>query len=105
MTLVNLNNQKEKALSEMKRILKDNGQMIISVYSEKAIKERKKMYEQVEVPIKSELNGKFIFDTENFTSEQFSISDIKKIIKPIGLKIIDMEEVENLAYIFKLKMI
>lgn len=105
MTLVNLNNQKEKALSEMKRILKDNGQMIISVYSEKAIKERRRMYEQVKVPIKSELNGKFTFDIDNFTSEQFSINEIKKIIKPIGLKIVNIKKVENLAYIFTLKMI
>lgn len=105
MTLVNLDNQKEKALSEMKRVIKDNGKIIISVYSEKALSERRKIYSQVGVPIINESNGKFIFDKEGFVSEQFSMKDIRQLIKPIGLKIIDHEEVGDLAYIFTLKNI
>lgn len=105
MTLVNLDDKKVKALSEMKRIIKNEGKIIISVYSENALRERKKMYEQVKVPIKSEWNGKFTFEIEGFVSEQFSINEITQMTEPISLKIVDCEEVKNLAYIFTLKNI
>ncbi len=105
MTLVNLDNEKEKALLEMKRVVKRDGKIIVSVYSDKALEERWNMYKQVEVPIKSEVNGKFIFDIDGFVSEQFSISDIEKMIEPLGLKIDNYEEVDNLAYIFTLKKV
>lgn len=105
MTLVNLDSEKEKALSEMKRVVKRDGKIILSVYSDKALEERRNMYKQVEVPIKSEVNGKFIFDIDGFVSEQFSISDIEKMIEPLGLKIDNCEEVDNLAYIFTLKKV
>ena len=105
MTLVNLDSEKDRALSEMKRVVKDEGKIIVSVYSEKALKERWGMYKQTEIPIKSEVNGKFIFDIEGFVSEQFSISDIEKMIEPIGLSIDNYEEVESLAYIFTLKKV
>jgi ubiquinone/menaquinone biosynthesis C-methylase UbiE len=105
MTIVNLDSEKEKALSEMKRVVKRDGKIILSVYSDKALEERRNMYKQVEVPIKSEVNGKFIFDIDGFVSEQFSISDIEKMIEPLGLKIDNCEEVDNLAYIFTLKKV
>jgi len=104
MTLVNLDNEKTKALSEMKRVLKHCGKIIISVYSEKSLNERWNMYKQVDVPIKKVEEGKFIFDTDNFfVSEQFSFQNIEEISKSIGLRIDSYEEVENLAYIFTLK--
>ena len=105
MTLVNLDSQKEEALSEIKRVTKDNGIIIISVYSEKAREERLSMYQQVGVPIKNEINGKFIFDIEGFVSEQFSVQDIIDLITPLNLKIESYEEVGTLAYIFTLKKI
>lgn len=103
MTLVNLDDNKDKALSEMKRIVKDNGKIILSVYSDKALKERRNMYKQVEVPIRDEIDGKFIFNIDGLVSEQFSLEDIKKLIEPLGLEIDNYEEVEDLAYIFTLK--
>ena len=89
----------------MKRVIKDGGKIIISVYSEKAQSEREKMYKQIQLPITKITNGKFIFGTgDNMVSEQFSIQDIKNIVEPMGLKIDDYEEVKNLAYIFTLKV-
>jgi ubiquinone/menaquinone biosynthesis C-methylase UbiE len=102
MTLVNLDTQKENALSEIKRVAKDDAKIIISVYSEKATDERMNMYYQINLPIVSEKNGKFIFGID-VVSEQFSIEEIKTMIRPIGLEIDSYEEVENLAYIFTLK--
>jgi ubiquinone/menaquinone biosynthesis C-methylase UbiE len=103
MTLVNLDTEKSKALSEMKRVAKDNAKIIVSVYSEKATEERMNMYKQVNVPIESETNGRFVFGIEGLVSEQFSVEEMKKMVEPLGLMIDDYEEVEKLAYIFTLK--
>lgn len=103
MTLVNLDTEKSKALSEMKRVAKDDAKIIVSVYSEKATEERANMYKQVNVPIESEVNGRFVFGIEGLVSEQFSIEDMKTMIEPLGLEIDNYEEVEKLAYIFTLK--
>lgn len=101
MTFVNFEEQKVKALSELKRVIKDEGKILISVYSEKAKEERLKMYTEIEVPIDDIQENKFIFDKSLgvHTSEQFSISEFEQIIKQIGLRIDDYEEVENLAYL------
>lgn len=105
MTLVNLDTEKSKALSEMKRVAKDNAKIIVSVYSEKATEERMNMYKQVNVPIESETNGRFVFGIEGLVSEQFSVEEMKRMIEPLGLEIDNYEEVEKLAYIFTLKKV
>lgn len=105
MTLVNLDTEKSKGLSEMKRVAKDNAKIIVSVYSEKATEERMNMYKQVNVPIESETNGRFVFGIEGLVSEQFSVEEMKRMIEPLGLEIDNYEEVEKLAYIFTLKKV
>lgn len=107
MTLVNLAGQKSKALSEMKRVLKDNGKIIVSVYSETSMNERMSTYKKIGVPIKEISNNSVVFDESvgAHTSEQFSVSDIREMVKPLGLKIDDYEEVPHLAYIFTLKKV
>jgi ubiquinone/menaquinone biosynthesis C-methylase UbiE len=103
MTLVNLGSEKSTALSEMKRVAKSGAKIIISVYSENALEERMSMYRQVQMPIVSETNGKVVFAVEGFVSEQFSLTEIKKMIEPYNLEIDTYEEVENLAYILTLR--
>ena len=105
MTLVNLDTEKSKALSEMKRVAKDGAKIIVSVYSEKATEERMSMYKQVNVPIESETNGRFVFGIEGLVSEQFSVEEMKKMVEPLGLGIDNYEEVEKLAYILTLKKV
>jgi hypothetical protein len=97
--------KKDVALSEMKRVTKDEGKIIISVYSEKALEERLKMYKEIEVPIEDMKGGNIIFNESvgAHTSEQFSLDDIKEIIEPIGLEIVNNEEVENIAHLITLQ--
>lgn len=104
MTLVNFNDYKTKALKELKRVVTDNGKILISVYSEKAKEERLKMYTEIGVPIDKIQNNKFIFDKSvgAHTSEQFSLNDFQNLIKEVRLQIKDCEEVEGLAYLFTL---
>lgn len=104
MTLVNFNTNKAKALEELRRVVVDSGQILISVYSEKAKEERLKMYTEIGVPIDEIQNNKFIFakSVGAHTSEQFSLDDFQKMIEEVRLQIKDYDEVEGLAYLFTL---
>lgn len=102
-TFVNLGPHKEKVLCEMKRVLKDNGFIIISVFSEDAFEERMKMYKTIQVPIK-EIKGTTVIFDESLganTSEQFSKKDLKELFKKVDLKIVDIKKV-GIAYLCKL---
>jgi ubiquinone/menaquinone biosynthesis C-methylase UbiE len=64
-TFGNFGKNKYKILREMKRVTKNNGKIILSVYSEKALPERIKGYKKVGVKIKkifkkAGLNAKII---------------------------------------------
>lgn len=103
MTLVNFADSKLKALQEMKRVAKDEGKVIISVYSEKALPDRVAMYDQVGAKIKDEKNGYIVFETEGLTSEQFSKDQLEEMAVKVGLKMTDCEEIGSLAYICTLE--
>lgn len=103
-TLVNFNRDKIKALKEASRVLKTDGKLIISVYSEDALDERMKMYGIVGVPIQKIEGTKMILGTPEDTvvSEQFSKEEIEELAKQAHLKLSDCQKVGNLAYICEL---
>lgn len=105
MTLVNFENNKVLALKEMSRVLRDDGKIIISVYSEEALDDRLEMYKQIGVPIKEVVGTRVIFDESVGAneSEQFSLDEIKEISVNAGLKITDYKKISNIAYILNLK--
>ncbi len=91
MTLVNFSENKLKALSEMKRVLTKSGSIIISVYSDTAFDERKKMYGKIEVPI-NKINGTtFIFNKSVGAneSEQFSLKELETLCNLADLRIVN----------------
>lgn len=105
MTLVNFANNKIKALQEMGRTLKDNGKIIISVYSEDALPARLDMYKIINAPIRKIEGTKVIFD-KNIganVSEQFSKKDIEVLVEKSGMKISDYRKIDKIAYIFVLE--
>ncbi|MBP7846164.1 MAG: methyltransferase domain-containing protein [Candidatus Pacebacteria bacterium] len=105
MTLVNLGDKKLQTLSEMKRVLKPNGQIILSVYSEKSLPYRLEMYKLINLPVKEVSENRVTFDESvgSNTSEQFSVADIKLLVESVGLSVNDHEEVEGIAHLFTLK--
>jgi len=107
MTFVNFSNHKNKSLTEMKRVLKPGGKIVMSVYSEHAMNERLNMYKKIGVPVQEVLVKEVIFDKSvgANTSEQFSIQDIESMAKSVGLKMTHYEEVLGLAYIITLENI
>lgn len=105
MTLVNFNQNKTKALQEMSRVLKDDGKIIISVYSEKAFNERIEMYKIVKAPI-DKINGTTVILDRSLganVSEQFSKNEIEYLANQASLSISNYQEVGTLAYILELK--
>ena len=103
-SFTNFADKKLKSLSEMKRIVKKEGKIIISAYSEDALPERLKAYKQVGVlPKEVKEDGTAIFSEEigDDISEQFSKKQLEEIFKKTNLKIEEIKKV-GIGYICKL---
>jgi ubiquinone/menaquinone biosynthesis C-methylase UbiE len=100
-TFANFGDDKYKILSEMKRVLKDNGNIIISVYSEDALDERLKAYKQANLKLKEidRQKGRVVIDIiGDAISEQFSERELRNIFAKSSLKVIKVKKV-GIAYL------
>ena len=99
-TFANFADKKFKALEEMRRVLKDSGKIIISVFSENALEERMRVYKTLGVKIKEVKNGTVIFDESlgDSISEQFTKEQLENIFSRSNLKIENITKV-NIAYL------
>jgi|APSaa5957512622_1039677.scaffolds.fasta_scaffold26528_2 ubiquinone/menaquinone biosynthesis C-methylase UbiE len=103
-TFANFGQKKYKILEEMRRVLKDSGTIILSVFSEDALEERMKVYKSTGVKIKEiKPDGKITFDESvgDNVSEQFSKTELLGIFKKAALNPDDIKKV-NMAYLCKL---
>jgi len=93
LTFVNFGEDKEKALAEIKRVLKDGGKLIFSVFSENALNARKQMYDKYDVEYEvTDDKGTVYFPEQKVVSEQFSEEEIKRILDQAGFKITDFQK-------------
>jgi 2-polyprenyl-6-hydroxyphenyl methylase/3-demethylubiquinone-9 3-methyltransferase len=101
-TFGNLGDDKEAVLREIKRLIKKNGKILISVYSEGAKSKRIKAYESIGLKIKTIKNGKIIFE-DGLISEEFSKDELKKIFEKFQLKVrfIDIGKIAVLCVVSK----
>ena len=99
-TFANFAYKKFIILEEMKRVLKNSGKIIISVFSEDALEERMKVYKASGVKIKKIKNGTVIFDESlgDNISEQFFKEQLEDIFSRANLKINDITKV-NITYL------
>lgn len=102
-TFANFGDDKFKILDEMKRVLKDNGTIIISVFSENAFEERMKVYKKSNVPIKKIVGTTMYYESKYDLgiSEQFSEKKLREIFKKAKLKILELKKLD-ISYIIKL---
>ncbi|MBW2990702.1 class I SAM-dependent methyltransferase [Candidatus Woesearchaeota archaeon] len=99
-TFANFGKKKYDIINEMKRVLLDNGRIIISVFSQNAFEERMKVYKDSECKIKEIKGTTVVFEDSlvDNVSEQFSRSELEEIFTKANLKIKDVTEV-NIAYL------
>ena len=99
-TFANFADKKFRVIEEMKRVLKEFGKIIISVFSEDALDERMKVYKSSGVKIKEIKNGTVIFDDiiDDNVSEQFTKEQLEDIFSRANLKTEDITKV-NIAYL------
>ena len=106
-TFANFGNYKFKVLDEMKRVVKNKGLIIISVYSENAFEERMKLYKKIKTPIKEIKGTTILFDQEvegDNMSEQFSKEELIEIFNKCKLKPLEIKKF-GIGYICKLTKI
>ncbi|MBU3897154.1 MAG: class I SAM-dependent methyltransferase [Nanoarchaeota archaeon] len=102
-TFANFGDDKFKILDEMKRVMKDNGTIIISVFSENAFEERMKLYKKVNFPIKK-IEGTTVHYESKYDvgiSEQFTEKQLREIFNKAKLNIIELKKLD-ISYIVKL---
>lgn len=101
-TFANFGDKKFMVLEEIRRVLKDLGKVILSVFSEDALSERMKIYRASGLKIKGIKNGTVIFDTDDSLgdniSEQFTKEQLEDIFSRVNLKIEDITKI-NIAYL------
>jgi len=97
-TFGNLGKDKYKALKEMKRVIKNKGKIVISIYSEKALPIRMKGYKKMVAPIKKITKEGTVYVKKGFVSEQFSKKKIKKIFNLAKLKV-NIQKLNPISYI------
>lgn len=100
----NFADKKFRILEEMKMVLKENGKIIISTYSEKALPERMKIYKKLKIPIKKiDEDGTVTFDESlgDNISEQFSEKELRDIFKKAKLKV---EEIKGVGIVYFCKL-
>ncbi len=100
----NFGNHKITILNEMKRVLKKEGTIILSIYSENAFEERMKLYKKYNTPVIKIENTTVYFDPSlgDTISEQFTKQQIQNIAKQSSLKILEIKELE-ISYLVKMK--
>jgi len=97
-TFGNLGKDKFIALKEMKKVMKNKGKIIISVYSERALPIRIKTYQKVDVSIGRITEDGTVYVQEGMISEQFSKNKLKKIFRKAGLNV-EIKKLNPISYI------
>ena len=92
LTFCNFAESKMAVLREIKRVLKDDGSLIFSVFNEDSLKIRMKTYKDYYggYTIIDKNKGTVRFDKDGGISEQFSKEEITKILSDADFKILEI---------------
>ncbi len=85
-TLGVLDGSKEKALREIKRVVKPKGKIFASVYSENALDEQIKEYTKYLGLTIKKIDADAVYTKEGFISERFGRAKIRRLFGSAGLK-------------------
>ena len=103
-TPANFGNQKNKIYSEMRRVVKPDGEIIVNVFNEDAFDERIKFYRSLGPPIKEIVGTTVIFEDPNkeFISEQFSREQLEEIARASRLTPIEISK-QGIGYLCRFR--
>ncbi len=88
---------KLEILNEMKRVTKKDGKIIISVYSEKALKARLEGYKQIGIEINKIKDGT-VYTKGGLVLEQFSKKDLINLCKEVNQNNITIKSLNKISY-------
>ena len=88
---------KTDVLKEMKRVCKNDGKIIISIYSEKSLEIRKNDYEKVGLHI-TKIDDGIIHTEEGLISEQFTKTQLENLFNSVDLEV-EITELNPISYI------
>lgn len=91
-------NSQIKALEEMKRTIKKNRQVIVSLYSENAVSAQKDLYKNVGLKVEK-VDSDFVYTNLGFKSERFTRRKIHNLFSLAGYTSIDIKELTDISYI------
>lgn len=98
----NLGDAKIRTLKEAVRVTKPGGKIFASVYSDKALKERLKVYEilKVNFTVSDNVKGTVILHLGDgdHTSEQFSKSDLLEICNQVNQNDVEVVPLNEISY-------
>lgn len=97
---MNFADKKVAILSEMKRVLRKDWKIIISVFSEDALQERLKVYKNIGIKIDKIVWWTVVFDPSVGAniSEQFSQPELESLVQKAWLRIEDIKKA-GIAYL------
>jgi ubiquinone/menaquinone biosynthesis C-methylase UbiE len=95
-TLGNTDTNKEKALLELRRILQSQGELLVSVYSEKARDVQYDTYKNLGLNVLKEENDR-IYTREGLVSQRFSVRDLEAWLQVCGFKG-EIEPLNDISY-------
>ena len=95
-TFCNFGHTRKKILEVISKKMKDNGNLIFSVYNENALEERLTMYKQIfsDIYVVNSQTGLVVVNNGKIFSEQFSQKKLEKILKNNEFKIEDIQRGE-----------
>ena len=88
-------------LDKMNELIKPDGIILMSVYSEKAIDTQIEHYNKIGLIVRGS-DENFVY-TEKFVSERFSEGKIKRVVESRGLKIKNMVKFNEISFILELE--
>ena len=97
-TFGNFVDKKLTILREMKRVCKEEGKIIVSVFSDKALGLRKRDYQEKEGLHITNVENWVIYTQEGLVSEGFSKSQLKTLAQFIGLAL-KVKELADVGYL------
>jgi ubiquinone/menaquinone biosynthesis C-methylase UbiE len=103
--LPNLGTSKTTTLRECARVLKEEGKILLSTFSETAFDERMKVYKMIKAPIKKIEGTTVVFDESIGAniSEQFSQEQLRQLADSSGLFISEIKKVGDIAYLCEIR--